>query len=200
MLRAIFAGAAMLSFALQAHAAALPGQDAPAFALSDIGGKRVELAQFKGKYVVLEWNNPSCPFVHKHYASGNMQSLQKRFTADGVVWLTINSTATGHPEHLRPEQQAAWLKQQNAAPTTALVDGDGTVGRAYGARTTPHMFVIDPAGKVRYAGAIDDRRSTNPDDVKGANNFVALALGELRGGKAVSVASTPPYGCSVKYP
>ena len=191
--------AAMLTFALAARGAALPGQPAPAFALTDVGGQQVSLADFRGRYVVLEWNNPSCPFVQKHYGSGNMQSLQQRFAADGVAWLTINSTVAGHPEYLRPEQQAAWLKQQSAAPTAALLDPDGEVGRAYGARTTPQMFVIDPAGTVRYAGAIDDKRSTDPADVKTAHNYVAQALAELRGGKAVSVASTPPYGCSVKY-
>ncbi len=196
--RTLFVAAA-LTFALAARGAALPGQPAPAFALPDVGGKRVDLADFRGRYVVLEWNNPSCPFVQKHYGSGNMQTLQKRFTADGIAWLTINSTVAGHPEHLRPEQQAAWLKQQNAAPTAALLDPDGKVGRAYGARTTPQMFVIDPAGAVRYAGAIDDKRSADSADVKTAHNFVAQALAELRGGKAVSVASTPPYGCSVKY-
>jgi peroxiredoxin len=195
----ILFGVATLMFAPFAHSAALPDQPAPAFALTGVDGRRIDLADFRGKYVVLEWNNPSCPFVQKHYGSGNMQALQKRFTADGVAWLTINSTVAAHPEHLRPEQQAAWQSQQNAAPTAALLDPDGKVGRAYGARTTPHMFVIDPAGTVRYAGAIDDKRSTNPADVKTANNYVAQALAELGGGKAVTVSSTPPYGCSVKY-
>lgn len=199
MLARFFVAVAMLMFALVAHGAALPGQPAPAFSMTDVTGKPVHLADFRGRYVVLEWNNPSCPFVQKHYSSGNMQALQKRFTGDGVVWLTINSTAGSHSEYLKPEQQSAWLKQQGAAPSTALLDADGTVGRAYGAKTTPHIFVIDPAGKLQYAGAIDDKRSANPADVKTANNYVVQAVGELRGGKVVSVPSTPPYGCSVKY-
>ncbi len=199
MLRRLLFGAGVLWFALAAYAAALPGQPAPGFALADAGGKRIDLDDFRGKYVVLEWNNPSCPFVQKHYNSGNMQALQKRFTADGVIWVTINSTAAGHPEHLRPEQQIAWLKQQGASPTTALLDPDGRIGRSYGAKTTPHMFVIDPAGRLQYAGAIDDRRSTSVADVRTANNYVIQALAELRAGKAVSVPATPPYGCSIKY-
>jgi peroxiredoxin len=190
----------MLCFALLAHGAALPGPPAPEFALADVSGKRVSLADLKGRYVVLEWNNPSCPFVQKHYRSGNMQALQKRFTGEGVVWLTINSTAAAHPEYLQPEQQMAWLKQQGGAPTMALLDPDGALGRAYGAKTTPHMFIVDPAGKLQYAGAIDDKRSANPADVKSANNYVAQAFDELRAGKSVSAAATPPYGCSVKYP
>jgi peroxiredoxin len=199
MLRRSFVGVAMLSLAFIAHGAALPGQPAPAFSLTDVTGKRVSLAELKGKYVVLEWNNPSCPFVQKHYSSGNMQALQKRFTGDGVVWLTINSTASAHSEYLKPDQQAAWLKQQGAAPTTALLDADGTVGRAYGAKTTPHMYIIDPGGKLQYAGAIDDKRSSNPADVTTANNYIVRAFDELRAGKAVSAAATSPYGCSIKY-
>ncbi len=200
MLRVFLCGVGMLCFALVAHGAALPGQPAPEFALADVGGKRVSLADFRGKFVVLEWNNPSCPFVQKHYGSGNMQALQKRFTSEGVVWLTINSTAAAHAEYLKPEQQATWLKQQGAAPTTALLDPDGALGRAYGAKTTPHMFIVDPAGKLQYAGAIDDKRSANPADVKTARNYVAQAFEELRSGKSVSLAATAPYGCSVKYP
>jgi peroxiredoxin len=199
MVRDFLCGAAMLCFSLLAHGAALPGQPAPEFALADVGGKPVRLADFKGRYVILEWNNPSCPFVRKHYDSGNMQALQKRFTSEGVVWLTINSTAASHPEYLKPEQQAAWLKQQGGAPTTALLDPDGALGRAYGAKTTPHMFIVDPGGKLQYAGAIDDKRSANPDDVKTARNYVSQAFVELRAGKSVSAAATQPYGCSVKY-
>lgn len=195
----IVAGAALLSAAGGVSAQAVPGQPAPAFALADIQGKRTSLGDYEGKYVVLEWSNPSCPFVQKHYGSGNMQRLQKRLTGEGVVWLTINSTAATHPEYLKPEQKAAWIKQQNATPTAVLLDPEGKVGRAYGAKTTPHMYIVDPAGKLVYAGAIDDKRSANPADVKTANNFVLQALGELRAGKPVSAASTPPYGCTVKY-
>jgi len=185
--------------ATAAWAAALPGQPAPSFSLADLSGKRVALSDFKGKYVVLEWVNPSCPFVQKHYGSGNMQGLQKRFTGDGVVWLTINSTAASHSEYLKPEQQAAWLKQQNAAPSLAMLDADGTVGRAYGAKTTPHMYIVDPAGRLAYVGAIDDKRSANPADIKTANNYVVQAFSELRAGRPVSFASTSAYGCSIKY-
>jgi peroxiredoxin len=182
-----------------AFAQAMPGHAAPAFTLTDLDGRRVVLADLRGRYVVLEWTNPSCPFVQKHYGSGNMQSLQKRFTDDGVAWLTINSTAASHPEYLKPADQKAWLLQQGAVPTIAALDADGTVGRAYGARTTPHMYVIDPKGTLVYAGAIDDKRSANPADVKTARNFVVQALTELRAGRAVSAASAAPYGCSVKY-
>jgi peroxiredoxin len=182
-----------------AFAQAMPGHTAPAFTLTDLDSRRVALADLRGRYVVLEWTNPSCPFVQKHYGSGNMQSLQKRFTDDGVAWLTINSTAASHPEYLKPADQKAWLLQQGAVPTIAALDADGTVGRAYGARTTPHMYVIDPKGTLAYAGAIDDKRSANPADVKTARNFVVQALTELRAGMAVSAASAAPYGCSVKY-
>jgi DNA-binding beta-propeller fold protein YncE len=137
--------------------------------------------------------------VQKHYDSGNMQSLQKRYTADDVVWLTINSTAASHSEFLKPDEQAAWIRKRGAASTAVMLDPEGSVGRAYGARTTPHMYVIDPGGKMIYAGAIDDKRSANPADVKTANNFVARALGEARAGKPVSKAATPAYGCSIKY-
>lgn len=197
-IRALALGAALLVSA-PAMAQALPGQPAPAFALTDLAGKPVRLADFRGRYVVLEWTNPSCPFVQKHYVSGNLQSLQKRYTADGVAWLVVNSTAANHSEFLQPAQQAAWLAKQGAAPTAAMLDPDGKVGRTYGARTTPHMYVIDPNGKLIYAGAIDDKRSANPADVKTARNLVAQALDEARAGKPVSTASTPAYGCSVKY-
>lgn len=182
-----------------AAAKAMPGQPAPAFTLPDLSGKPVNLADFRGKFVVLEWNNPACPFVMKHYGSGNMQGLQKRYTSEGVVWLTINSTAATHPEFLKPDQLASWLKQQNASPSFAMLDPDGKVGRAYGARTTPHMYVIDPQGTLVYAGAIDDKRSTNVADVKTAKNHVVAALAEARAGKPVSTPSTTAYGCSIKY-
>jgi cytochrome oxidase Cu insertion factor (SCO1/SenC/PrrC family) len=197
-IRALALGAALL-VAAQAAAQPAPGQPAPAFALVDLSGKPVRLADFRGRYVVLEWTNPSCPFVQKHYVSGNMQALQKRYTAEGVAWLVVNSTAASHPEFVPPAQQAAWLGKQGAAPTAAMLDPEGKVGRAYGARATPHMYVVDPNGTLIYAGAIDDKRSANPADVKTARNFVAQALDEARAGKPVSTASTPAYGCSVKY-
>jgi peroxiredoxin len=201
MLRRTFLSIAVLAAAPlpAAFAQANPGQPAPAFTLTDLDGRKVSLTDLRGKYVVLEWTNPACPFVQKHYGSGNMQSLQQRFTADGVAWLTINSTAASHSEYLKPDEQKAWLRQQGAAATIAALDADGKVGRAYGAKTTPHMYVIDPKGTLVYAGAIDDKRSANPADVKIANNFVVQAFAELRAGKPLSTPSTPAYGCTIKY-
>ena len=176
-----------------------PGAAAPAFTLADTTGKTVRLADYRGKYVVLEWTNPECPFVRKHYTSGNMQDLQRQWGARDVVWLSINSTNAGHPEFKTPAQMARWIEQQGAAPKATLIDGESATGRAYAARTTPHMFVIDPAGTVLYNGAIDDRRSSNPADAKAARNYVRAALTEAMAGRPVTVASTSPYGCSVKY-
>jgi peroxiredoxin len=197
--RAFICTALLAAVPLPALAQPTPGQPAPPFTLTDVDGRKVTLAELKGKYVVLEWTNPSCPFVQKHYGSGNMQSLQKRFTAEGVQWIVINSTTASHSEYLRPAEQKGWLQKQGAAATLAALDADGTVGRAYAARVTPHMYVIDPNGVLVYAGAIDDKRSTNPADVKSAHNYVVQAFTELRGGKPVSVPSTPAYGCTIKY-
>jgi peroxiredoxin len=180
-------------------AAQAPGAPAPVFTLNDTAGKAVALADQKGRYVVLEWTNPECPFVQKHYVSRNMQDLQKEWGAKGVVWLSVNSTNANHSEFKTPEQMASWMRAQGAAPSATLLDSTSATGRAYGARTTPQMFVIDPAGKVIYAGAIDDKRSANPADAKGANNYVRAALTEALAGKTVTTASTSPYGCSVKY-
>jgi peroxiredoxin len=185
--------------AAPAHAQALPGEPAPEFALTDVSGKRVQLSDFRGRFVVLEWNNPSCPFVQKHYDSGNMQSLQKRFTAAKVAWLTINSTAISHPEFRKPAELAGWMRQRGGTPTALMLDPDGTVGRAYAARATPHMFVIDPQGTLIYSGAIDDKRSADPADVKSATNYVAAALDAAMAGRPVAPNHTQAYGCSVKY-
>lgn len=176
-----------------------PGQLAPNFRASDISGKQVSLADFKGKYVVLEWNNPGCPFVQKHYNSGNMQSLQKRFGAENVAWLSINSTSDDSSDYMAPDKLAAWFKQHNAAPTAVLMDSKGEVGRAFGAKVTPHMYVIDPNGTLVYAGAIDDKRSTNVADVKSASNYVVAALTDAKSGKPVSKATSQAYGCTIKY-
>ena len=197
MLRSLIAALALV--AAHAGAAAAPGAAAPAFTITDTAGKAVQLADYRGKYVVLEWTNPECPFVRKHYDSGNMQGLQKEWGAKDVVWLAVNSTNQSHSEYKTPAQMGGWMRAQGAAPAATLLDATSATGRAYGAKTTPHMFVVDPAGKVIYAGAIDDKRSANPADAKTANNYVRAALTEALAGKPVTVASTTPYGCSVKY-
>jgi len=201
--RAIMTAAVALgaTFLMNAQAAAAPavGQPAPDFVAVDTSGAQQRLSDFAGKFVVLEWTNPGCPFVGKHYGSGNMPATQKAATAKGVVWLAINSTERGHGDYLKPEALAAWMKAQSGAPTAVLMDEDGVVGRAYGARTTPHIFIVDPKGTLVYAGGIDSIPSARAEDVKTATNYVNQALGEVFGGKAISAAATRPYGCSVKY-
>jgi hypothetical protein len=181
-----------------AHANAVVGQSAPGFTATDLAGKPVSLADLKGKTVVLEWHNFGCPFVQKHYRSGNMQSLQKKYAND-VVWLAVNSTNSGHPDYMEPSRLAKTLSEFGAAPARYVMDEPGRMGLAYGAKVTPHMYIIDPSGKVVYNGAIDDKRSTNLDDVKTAKNYVVAALDELKAGKPVSTTSTTPYGCTIKY-
>ncbi len=188
-----------LTLAAGAAVAQAPGAAAPGFTLNDTAGKPVALADYRGKYVVLEWTNPECPFVQKHYVSRNMQDLQKEWGAKGVVWLSINSTNANHAEFKTPAEMANWMRAQGAAQSATLLDSSSATGRAYGAKTTPQMFVVDPAGKVIYAGAIDDKRSSNPADAKTANNYVRAALTEALAGKPVTTSSTSPYGCSVKY-
>ncbi len=185
---------------LPAFAAATVGQPAPAFTATDVSGKPVSLADFKGRHVVLEWVNPGCPYVQKHYGSSNMQATQKAATDQGVVWLAISTTARDHADYKAPADLAAWMKSAKASATATLMDADGTVGRTYGARTTPHMYIVNPAGTLVYAGAIDSKPSANPADIPGATNHVKQALAESLAGKPVSVANTRPYGCSVKYP
>jgi peroxiredoxin len=175
------------------------GQAAPAFELRDTRGKPVRLADFKGRHVVLEWTNPGCPFVVKHYGSQNMQALQKDAGAQQVVWLSISSTAPDHYDYLAPAALTAKYQGWGAIPAALLMDDSGQVGRAYGARTTPHMYVIDPQGVLVYAGGIDDKRSSNPADVKTAKNFVRAALADSLAGKPVATPSAAPYGCSIKY-
>ena len=193
----MLAGCVALAFTLPAAAA--PGLPAPDFAVADTNGKPVKLSDYRGKFVVLEWTNPECPFVRKHYDSQNMQGLQKEWGAKDVVWLTINSTNASHSEYKTPEEMAKWMRAQGAAPRATLIDGTSATARAYAAKNTPHMFVVDPMGKIIYDGAIDDKRSTNPADVKIANNYVRAALTEATAGKPVSIASTTPYGCTMKY-
>ncbi|MEQ1683585.1 MAG: thioredoxin family protein [Burkholderiaceae bacterium] len=180
-------------------ALATVGQPAPAFTATDTSGKTVTLADFKGKYVVLEWTNPGCPFVQKHYDSGNMPATQKEATAKGAVWLSINTTAKDAGDYMQPAELQGWMKSKSGAPTATLMDSDSKVGRAYGARTTPHLYIIDPQGKLVYAGAIDSKPTANPADIKTATNYVTQALGEAMAGKPVSRATTQAYGCSVKY-
>jgi len=188
----------VIAFAASGAGAAMSGA-APEFALTDTAGKTVKLSDYRGKYVVLEWTNPECPFVRKHYDSGNMQGLQKEWGAREVVWLAINSTSQGSNEYKTPRQMGEWMQAKDAAPRATLVDGTSTTGRAYAAKTTPHMFVVGPDGNFIYNGAIDDRRSSNPADAKAAKNYVRAALDEALAGKPVTVASSAPYGCSVKY-
>jgi peroxiredoxin len=190
---------APLLLSVQPAQAAKVGEAAPAFTASDSQGKPVSLAQFKGKYVVLEWHNHDCPYVKKHYGSGNLPKLQKGWTEKGVVWLAIISSAAGKQGHVDGATASAHMKQASAVPTATLLDPKGELGRLYGAKTTPHMFVISPQGTLLYAGAIDDKPTADPADIAGAKNYVAQALSEAMAGKPVSVPSTPPYGCSVKY-
>lgn len=191
--------ATALAVAAAPALAATVGQPAPDFSAPDLGGKPVKLSDFRGKFVVLEWTNPECPYVRRHYDSANMPSLQKEITAKGVAWLAVNSSSPSSGEFTTPENMAKWLAAKNAAPTATLIDKDGKVGRLYGARTTPHMYVIDPQGKLVYAGAIDDKRWASTEETRSAKNHVRAALGEAMAGKPVSVSATTPYGCSVKY-
>ena len=182
-----------------AVAAPSVGQPAPAFSIKDTSGKAVSLADFKGKHVVLEWVNPGCPFVQKHYNSANMQGTQGEAAGKGVVWLAISSTAPEFSDYKKPGDLAGWMQGHKAAASATLMDDDGKVGKAYGARTTPHMYVVDPAGKLVYAGAIDSKSTANPADIASSTNYVKQALNEVLAGKPVSTPSTRPYGCSVKY-
>ena len=172
---------------------------APDFTLLDSNGKTRSLAEFKGKIVVLEWNNPQCPFVGKHYNSGNMQKQQAEATAAGVIWLTINSSATGKQGDIDGPGANAYVAKVGGKQTAYLLDPQGKAGHLYGARTTPHMFVIDQTGVLRYMGGIDSIASTDQDDLTKATQYIPQVLAELAAGKPVSVTTSEPYGCSVKY-
>lgn len=174
------------------------GADAPNFSLTGLDGKKHDLSQYRGKTVILEWINPGCPFVVGHYASGNIPAMQEKYTKEGVVWLTINSTREDHPDFKSSDEYTAIYADWKSKPTAHLIDAGGTTGKLYGARTTPHMFVISPDGKIAYDGAIDDDRSTNGGQ-NAKLNYVAQVVDELKSGKAVSISTTKPYGCSVKY-
>jgi peroxiredoxin len=196
-----------LAFVLGAFVAALAhpvaavkvGDPAPSFTATDNQGKTHALSDYKGKFVVLEWHNQGCPYVRKQYGSGNMQGLQKEWTAKGVVWLTVVSSAPGQQGYVTAEESREFVASHHASPTAVLLDPTGAVGHAFGARTSPHMFVINPDGIVIYNGAIDDRPTTDLSDIPGATNYVSAALREAMSQKPVTTASTQPYGCAVKY-
>ena len=192
-------GAAFALSATAANAAATVGQPAPAFTLTDSNGTSHSLVDFAGKTVVLEWFNHECPFVKKHYGAGNMQRQQDAAEADGAVWLVVNSSALGKQGNVDGAQGNAILADWNATPTALLLDHDGTVGKAYGAKTTPHMYVIDGDGVLRYNGAIDSMPSADASDIPASTQFVEAALGDLAANRAVARGVTQPYGCSVKY-
>jgi peroxiredoxin len=200
---AIVAAAALRAGALiagsGAEAAVQTGAQAPAFSVQDARGATRSLGEFAGRTVVLEWTNRDCPYVRKHYNSGNMQTLQRSAVGQGIVWLSVISSAPGQQGYATGAEALANAERANAAPSAILLDPTGAMGRAYGARNTPQMFIIDPHGRVVYQGAIDDRPSANPASLEGATNYVTAALGDLRAGRAVRVAETTPYGCTVKY-
>jgi AhpC/TSA family len=189
----------VLAAAPFAKADATIGQAAPAFNVTDSMGKAQSLDAYRGKWVVLEWTNNECPFVQKHYGSGNMQKLQKTYTGKGVAWLSVISSAPGKQGYATPERANALTKERGAMPSAVLLDSEGKIGRSYAAKTTPHMFVIDPKGTLVYGGGIDDTPSTDTADIAKAKNFVAAALDAGLAGKPIATASSTPYGCSVKY-
>lgn len=182
-----------------AFADAVPGEKAPAFEVKDANGKTQKLSDYKGKWLVLEWFNKECPYVKKHYGSQNMQKLQKTYADKGVAWLTVNSSAPGKQGYADGKQALKDAKQRDAHPTALLLDPSGTMGKAYGAKTTPHMFVINPEQVVVYAGAIDNNDSADPATIATSKNYVAAALDSGLAGKPVETASSRPYGCGVKY-
>ena len=189
-----------MMIALPAVWGAKVGEAAPDFTATDSNGNVHKLSEYRGKFVVLEWTNRGCPYTQKHYNSGNMQRLQKEWTAKGVIWLTVASSAPGRQGYVTAAEENAYLKQVNAAPTAVLLDPTGALGHLYDAKTTPHIFIINPQGTLIYNGAIDDRPTTDVSDINGAKNYVTAALNEATSGKPVSVATSRPYGCSVKYP
>jgi peroxiredoxin len=176
-----------------------PGSTAPDFKGTDSNGVSHTLSQYRGKYVVLEWANKGCPYDQKHYLSGNMEALQHEWTEKGVVWLSVLSSAPGEQGSVTSAEENHYLKAMKASPTAALLDPDGTIGHMYQAKTTPHIFVINPEGKLIYQGAIDDKPTTDQADIKTARNYLNEALNAAMAGKPVPVTSTRPYGCSVKY-
>ena len=202
-IRHSLAGVALLAATLApstADAQAVVGSPAPQFTAADSRGQTHNLNQYRGKYVVLEWHNQGCPYTQKHYVSGNMQALQKEWTAKGVVWFTVISSAPGKQGYVTDAEENAYLAEMHAEPTAVLMDPEGKLGRLYDAKTTPEMYVIDPEGKLIYEGAIDDRPTPDVSDIKGADNYLNDALSEAMAGKPVAKSYTRSYGCSVKYP
>jgi peroxiredoxin len=196
------AGVAALAAALvpaSVVAQAVVGSPAPQFTATDSHGQTHNLNEYRGKYIVLEWHNHDCPYTKKHYVSGNMEGLQKQWTEKGVVWFTVISSAPGQQGYMTDAEENAYLEQMHAAPTAVLMDPEGTLGHLYAAKTTPEMYVIDPAGKLIYEGAIDDKPTPDVSDIKGADNYLSDALMEAMAGKPVAKSYTRAYGCSVKY-
>ena len=198
----LFLVTAVAALALGRPALAAPEIDAPApdFRATDASGRAHALADERGRVVVLEWTSDACPYSHKHYDSGTMQRLQRSATGQGVVWFTVMTAPQGSAEFMTPAEARAWARKVRSHASALLLDTDGRLARAYEARTTPHMFVIDKTGRLVYMGGIDDRPYTDPASLKGATNYVALALAELRAGRPISHPVTRPYGCSVRYP
>lgn len=199
--RRVFLGAALaLAAAAPADARPTLSQLAPAFRAIDDTGRKHSLADFAGKIVVLEWTSDACPYSHKHYESGAMQNLQRRARAEGVVWLTVMTMSEGAAEYMRPDEVRAWRRRTGSVASAILLDYDAKLAAAYEAKTTPHMFIIDPAGRLVYMGAIDDRPYADPASLDGAKNYVDRAISELKAGRPISEPVTRPYGCAVKYP
>jgi alkyl hydroperoxide reductase subunit AhpC len=190
----------LLVLATSLARAARIGDPAPNFTATDTNGQTHNLSDYAGKFVVLEWHNRGCPYTQKHYNSGNMENLQREWTGRGVIWLTVISSAPGKQGFVTASDENAYVKQVNAAPTAVLLDPTGTLGHLYEAKTTPHMFIINPQGTLIYNGAIDDRPTADRSDINGAKNYVSAALEQALAGKPVTTPTTRPYGCSVKYP
>jgi len=199
MRRNLWCGAAMVLLFFSSLFAQRVGEAAPEFQATDSNGQAHKLSQYRGKFVVLEWHNNGCPYTRKHYESGNMQRLQKEWTGRGVVWFTVISSAPEQQGYVTAQQENDYLKRMNAVPTAALLDSQGDVGRLYSAKTTPHMFIINPAGVLIYDGAIDSKPTTDQADIASAKNYVSEALAEAMSGKPVTTPTSRPYGCSVKY-
>lgn len=193
------AGLGLSIFGAPAEAAVATGAAAPAFSVTDASGATRTLSEFAGRTVILEWTNSGCPYVQKHYNSQNMQNLQREAVADGIVWLSVISSAPGEQGYFDAAAATAHAQEVNAASSAILLDPTGVMGRAYGARNTPQMFIINPQGRVVYQGAIDDQPSARASSLEGANNYVRAALADLEAGRAIATAETTPYGCSVKY-